>query len=412
MEAAVPAAYEPTGNDRPSTAATVRVIAIPCALLVLGAVSLVFGWVVAGIVACIFAVLVVLGEIAVGWVVVKYALRRHANMFRLLASLLKDEPSAPHSRVKRPSDSAAEQLERTIDRAVGFGLARMSAEGGFFAGARTQREADALRDHTLSERATTYSWLQSAPDWENVSTVSDDGTELVAHMLVADAASSRWAVLCHGYAGSWDSMLQYARHWAQAGYSLLVPSMRGHGDSGGAFVGTGWLDRRDVVAWARWLVSEQGDCPIVLFGHSMGASSVCMAAGEPDLPAQVRAVVSDCAFDSSWHALSSVLELCGAPVHPTLDLARLYLMAQRGGYDLAMGDVASALGRVSLPVLFVHGSSDPIVSPALAPRLLQSAGGNRKDILMVAGAGHCQSSLADPELYWSRVLGFADEFVS
>ena len=57
---AVPPPPPPSPDDRPSAASTVRVIATPCALLVLGAVFFIMGWVVAGVVACVLAVLVAL----------------------------------------------------------------------------------------------------------------------------------------------------------------------------------------------------------------------------------------------------------------------------------------------------------------------------------------------------------------
>lgn len=408
--AALPAVPEPTADDRPSRWSTVRVILTPCALLVLAALCFVMGWLVPGIILCVLAVLVVLGEVAIGWVVIKYALRDHANMFKILAPLLRSE-SAKVPRVESASSPEEEHREKAVDRAVGFGLTRAAAVGATSLESPSQSDEDraCLREHTLAEREATYEWLQTMPSWQRVSTEGEDGARLVGELLAPHPEGGLWVILCHGYAGTWNSMLQYARHWAEAGYNLLVPHMRAHGESGGDYIGMGWLDRRDVVAWAQWLVGGGAGLPcasIVLFGHSMGASSVGLASGEPDLPAQVHVAIGDCSFDGSWRALSTTLQAAGAPVHPTLDLVRLNLMAHRGGYDLAQGNVARAVGVRSLPRLFVHGLADPTVPPSMARVLFEAAAGP-KELVVVPGAGHCQSSLRDPKGYWDAVLSFA-----
>ena len=408
---AVPPPPPPSPDDRPSAASTVRVIATPCALLVLGAVFFIMGWVVAGVVACVLAVLVTLLEVAIGWVGVKYALRDHANVFRLIASLLRHDGARPPARQAKEDTPEREQAERSVDRAVGFGLTRAAAADATSISdeGKTPEDRARLFANVMAERAATYTWLQAAGPWERVSIGADDGVELVGQVLHTEPPTDRWAVLCHGYGGTWDSMLQYTRHWSEAGYSLLVPHMRAHGESGGPYIGVGWLDRRDVVAWARWL-SEGGAGPcrdIVLFGHSMGASSVCMATGEADLPPTVSCAVGDCGFDSGWHALSSTLQAAEAPVHPTLDLVRLYLMTRRGGYDLAKADVTAALAHSSTPTLFVHGLADPTVAPSMAGVLYRACAAEPKRLVAVPGAGHCQSSLMDPAGYWDAVLGFA-----
>lgn len=404
-----------TGDDAPSTAHAVRMVLTPLALAVLAVVFFVVGWTVAGVIAAVFAVALTAAEVAIGSLVVKVALRDHANMFKTLAPLLGASP-ARGRKTDDDGEPVDEVHEREVDRAVGFGLTRAAAQGGFSSGAMTAAGRERLKANVLEERALTYGWLQEAPAFARVAIEARDGVRLVAEAQVADPASARWVVLCHGYAGTWDSMLQYARRFAQGGYNLLIPHMRAHGSSGGRYIGLGCLDGRDIVAWAAWLVGPDGAralgaAPVegvVLFGHSMGASSVCLAAGEADLPREVRGLVSDCGFDDSWHALSSAAQAAGVPVHPTVDLARMNLRVRRGGYDIASGDAAGALGRAPFPVLIAHGTADRMVDPSMA-RVLAEASAEGARVVMVEDAGHCQSSLVDPDLYWSEVLAYCAE---
>ena len=71
---------------------------------------------------------------------------------------------------------------------------------------------------------------------------------------------------------------------------FAIADARGHGDSEGSYIGMGWHDRLDLVAWAESLVAQDQNSLIVLYGVSMGAATVLMASGEA-LPPNVKAVV-------------------------------------------------------------------------------------------------------------------------
>ncbi len=299
--------------------------------------------------------------------------------------------------------------ERLTDRAVGPMLALLPPADGAFARGMDAAVRARLLDARLAERARTAEWLRGAAGWELVGIDAEDGTPLAGHVLRTRPEGGRWVLLAHGYRGTWRETIEYARRWAQAGYNLLAVEQRAHGRSGGRFTGMGWLERRDVVAWCRWLAAGGTPCTeVVLHGHSMGAATVAIASAEVDLPACVRAAVVDCAFSSAWEAFTVSLDSLGIPARPSLDLMRLYLLTKRGGYDVLKADAGRALAEPGLPVLFVHGEDDPLV-PVAMTRALYDGAARTKRILLVPGAGHCQSVLADGDGYFEAVLGFVEE---
>ena len=307
-----------------------------------------------------------------------------------------------------PDDPAV----RADDRAVGPMLACMPPADDAFSGAGMPAATRAhLRDERLAERERTLAWLGSAPEWELVRIAAEDGVDLAGHVLAADPSSGRWVVLVHGYRGTWRETIQYARRWSQAGYNLLAVEQRAHGRSGGEVSGMGWLERRDLVAWCRWLAEGTGaglPCSrIVLHGHSMGAATVAIASAEPDLPDAACAAVADCAFSSAWAAIVCSMTAADVPCRPALDLMRLHLRLRRGGYDIARADAAAALAKPGLPVLVVHGEADPLV-PVEMGRALYDAAAREKRLLVVPGAGHCQAVLADGDGYFETVLDFVE----
>ena len=298
--------------------------------------------------------------------------------------------------------------ERAADRAVGPMLALLPPMEAEFGACLSEGRRAELRALRLEERAATYAWLQGRGPWQDARVTAQEGVELAGRVMVAVEGGDCWAVLAHGYRGSWREVIQYARRWSEMGYNLLLVEERAHGASGGDLVGMGYLERRDLVAWCRWLEGERGAGQVVLHGHSMGGAAVCLAAGEADLPSCVRAVVADCAFSNAWGAFTGMLAASTMPVHPTVDLMRLRLKLARGGYDLADADPRRALARPGVPVLLFHGDDDPAVPPAMAGELLEAAreGGRRAELVRVPGAGHCQCALAEGDAYFARIAAF------
>ena len=289
-----------------------------------------------------------------------------------------------------------------------------------FSGTLTQGERDRIEAARRTEALACEEWLDSLPDagaTELVYTTAPDNTRLCGHVLAPNPGSSRWVVLVHGFNGSWNEGMLYARHYAEQGYNLLMPEQRGHASSGGAYICMGSREGIDMVAWASWLVATYGEeIEIVLHGHSMGGASVCIAAGEPNLPSQVRAVVSDCAYSDAWNVFVPIIrDGMKLPVHPGLDMARIIMKRRPGGFDPGAVLVEQAVRDAHAPLLIIHGEADTFVPPYMAMRIYKSAGGaaagqNRK-LEMFPAAGHVQSSFADPARYFGVLFDFVGRYV-
>ena len=85
-------------------------------------------------------------------------------------------------------------------------------------------------------------------------------------------------------------MFTFAAYYGRQGYHVLMPDLRGCGESGGDFIGMGWPDRLDMLQWINWIIQRDPEAQIVLHGISMGGATVMMTAGE-SLPPQVKAIV-------------------------------------------------------------------------------------------------------------------------
>ncbi len=304
-------------------------------------------------------------------------------------------------------------------------------------------DAQAWQEH----RARALEWLD-AGTFEELTLRAPEGPVLCGRLYPADLPTHRCAVLCHGYVGSpgnlagtalrfhdegWNVLMPWMRGHGQSegksltvgakesrdvlgwvrrlvgtalrfhdeGWNVLMPWMRGHGQSEGKSLTVGAKESRDVLGWVRRLVNRDGEAEVLVFGSSMGGASVMQLAGM-ELPKNVRAIVSDCGF-------SSLRELMGEEFGPAI-LPELPLIDAtcrlRGGFSIDDVNAVEAVSHASVPMLFIHGAADELVPPAMLDEVYEACASPRKRRLLVPDAPHAQSVTAHPALYWREMDAF------
>ena len=250
-------------------------------------------------------------------------------------------------------------------------------------------------------------WLE-AHTAERPAITSFDGLKLRASVVLRENARGTM-LLCHGYRsrGCLDFSCSLAFYYEQ-GLNLVVIDERACGDSEGDTITFGLKERRDVLSWLGWIGERFGaDEPIILGGVSMGCATVLMALGL-DLPASVKGAIGDCGYTSPWDQLAYILKRdYHLPPFPLMHLMNRKFR-RRNGCDLREGDTRQALARnTRIPVLFVHGGADDFV-PTDFTRENYAACAAEKDLLIVPGAAHAVSYLADRKTYQTKIVALLD----
>lgn len=259
------------------------------------------------------------------------------------------------------------------------------------------------------QKEKTSSWINSI-NRKEINIQSNDKLQLFASEFKLSNESNKWIILVHGYTSEQSSIYDIARHYSDKGYNVLTPDLRAHGLSEGKYVGMGWLDKNDLLLWIDYLLKNYRNSEIILHGVSMGAATVMMASGE-NLPTNVKLIVEDCGYTSVWDIFSFELKLrFNLSTFPVLNAAS-FITNVRAGYNYKEASSIDQIKKSVTPILFIHGNADEFVPVNMAYKLYDNANIN-KELIIVDGAGHAESRLADEELYYGSIFSFIDKYLN
>ncbi|MGN0586227.1 MAG: alpha/beta hydrolase [Oscillospiraceae bacterium] len=304
--------------------------------------------------------------------------------------------------------AAAAVSKHFCDFALGSGKNSFDVKCGFRKGDGDLSEKQQDLAKAMDERGRNFrEWF--AANAEDVNLLTNDGVKVHALLLKADEPSRKYAVLCHGYKDCAEEMGYQAYNFRKLGYNVLAVDGRASGSTQGKYIGMGWLERKDICGYINFITARDAQAEILLYGISMGAAEVMMAAGE-HLPSNVKVIVEDCGYTSVWDEFKLQLtDIFHIPPFPVLNIVSLYCKLVHG-FGFKEASAVDALRRSNIPILMIHGTEDKFVPFSMLDELYEAAAGD-KEKLAVEGAGHIQSSAVAPDLYWGKIREFADKYI-
>ena len=232
-------------------------------------------------------------------------------------------------------------------------------------------------------------------------------------------------VMVHGYSGNfYSSIMEFLPEaLTNRGFCTLAINMRDHDRVPKKNL---FEENRFDIAAAVAEMDRRGRRPIFLYGHSMGSNRVlyyqaatkdpritgAILTGPPgnlyewnvrifgqETAAQVLGRAQKLKADgkgNEWMLINL------GPLGKTLYTAN-HLVSLRGPHTLS--DPHKNIGRISMPVLIVHGLADRLADHKVADRLSRHAGSGAKiKVVKLAGAGHGfrshQQELVDTIYNW------------
>ena len=246
-----------------------------------------------------------------------------------------------------------------------------------------------------------------AVEYERVTTTSYDGLELSAKYYQGDFRAPLM-IFFHGYRSTPERDASGGLHFCrERGWHVLLVEQRAHGESEGKTITFGVKERYDCLAWVEAMnrrLSE--DTPVFLWGISMGAATVLMAAGL-DLPANVRGIAADCGYSAPADILKATCRRRKLPVEPTWQLLRLGARLF-GHFNVEETSAVEAVKKAKVPILLIHGEGDRTV-PCEMVHTLAAACASPVTVVTVPEAEHGISWYVDMETYHRTLDTFIRE---
>jgi pimeloyl-ACP methyl ester carboxylesterase len=239
-----------------------------------------------------------------------------------------------------------------------------------------------------------------------------------AQLIAWYARPAKWngssIILLHGVGDNRFGVAGYAKMFLWAGYAVLLPDSRAHGQSDGPLTTYGLLESEDVRRWALWLKSNAQADPsssksscTFLFGESMGAAIAIQATASTS---GVCAVVAEAPFSSFREiAYDRISQQTGlnlpstrAAGWPVVQSGFLYARL-RYQLDFERANPAQILAQSRVPLLLIAGLADTNIPVRHSEEILKMATGDTR-LWRVPGAGHTAAESIDATGFDTQVL--------
>ena len=271
----------------------------------------------------------------------------------------------------------------------------------------TYQQADHLVHYPLETRTPATKQPQDFDlQVQEVVLLNSDGQKL--HGYFWPSANDAFVMLQHGFKADRSYMLEEAKLLQDAGYGILVASVRSHDLNDGDEITFGVREMDDFNTWYNYLTNEQGaeKGKVGLLGNSMGGS---MAIEYAALNQDIAAVVAVSAFSSLQDTINvSVVYFTGLPAFP---FAPMIAYWAESILDLDVEEVNATKAAAKLcntPLFVMQGGQDIVVSVGSGQWIYDAACGD-KELWFEEDLGHTKFDTKKPDEFKRRVIAFFDK---
>lgn len=270
------------------------------------------------------------------------------------------------------------------------------------------------KEHYLDTMYGYLNWYL-AQDTKNVTIMSDDGLKLYASLLMCPN-SKNFVIGSHSLFGCGiNDFAPLSEFYHNLGFNMLLPDHRTQGKSEGEYVSFGAFEKNDLIKWIYYILDRFGsDSKIILHGVSMGATTSLLA-GSMNLPDNVKAIISDCAFTDPISFLKYQLGRHHLPANFILNPLFTKIISKYVekcvGINICNVNTIDSLKKSSIPILFIHGDQDDIVPVDMCYKNFEACNSEKK-MLIVKNATHAKSHYIDTTSYESAVKDYINKYVT
>ena len=240
---------------------------------------------------------------------------------------------------------------------------------------------------------------------EEIQIENAEGEKISALKITNEHISHSYVIICHQYGGSPFAMEEYAKHFYELGFNIILPYMRGHGESAYNNISFGWKDSLDIADWVESIGKKDKKAKIALFGLSLGANAVTLCASE-ELPECVRLVIADGCYTSVDELIKEYIE--NETRFSSLVTSNLVSVFGKNnlGESFKNADTIAKVRDIEMPIMFINGENDTVVPPLLSKKLYENCDAEGVEEVLIENGTHGRNLQADEESYWANIDAF------
>jgi pimeloyl-ACP methyl ester carboxylesterase len=201
---------------------------------------------------------------------------------------------------------------------------------------------------------------------------------------------NQYLLYFHGSALNIEANISHARRFHNLGFTVLLVSYRGYGKSDGRFPTEKQVYSDARAAWS-YLTEQKGIDPaaIFIYGHSLGgAVAIELATDHPE----AGGLIIEAAFTSIADMAREI---------PRYRFFPLELIVHQRFESI------KKVGRLQVPVLYLHGTNDRLVPPEMSRELFRHTA-SAKQLKFIPGGGHNNSAAVGGDEYLQAVKNFIE----
>lgn len=228
-----------------------------------------------------------------------------------------------------------------------------------------------------------------------------DSLKLEAWYIPVDSAAGT-VLLFHGHGGNKSGVIKEAESFNKMGYNTLLVDFRAHGNSEGNTCTIGFDESEDVKL-AYDYISSKGEKNIVLWGISMGASTITKAVKDYQL--NPKKIILEMPFGTIKDAVIGRVKMMGLPPQPIATLLTFWGGTEHGFWAFSMKPQEFA-STIKCPVLLQWGKNDPRVSKNEEEILFNNLPNSNKKFVIYETAGHESLCKKENEKWKNEIAAF------
>ena len=215
--------------------------------------------------------------------------------------------------------------------------------------------------------------------------IENDGLNLYGEYY--DLGAKTAAIILPGRMETCYYSAFYAEPYEKAGCNVLTIDPRGHGLSDGKYNSLGFLEYRDVIAWAKFLHDTKGVEKVFLHGVCIGCSTAVFALTAENCPEYVAGMVAEGMYVNFNESFRIHIEERGHRYFP-VGPAALFWLRLFGKADAVHDGPLKRIPALRKPILMLHSRMDQYSLPDKAELLYEACGSPEKELVWFETGTH------------------------